>query len=96
MERFFRAYFPDANIKSQDNERLDLLEDFEKKSNNNVMDEKRFQKILKQLKAINSQYEEISKSDISHIKTLNDRNVIENYYYSNNFNLIHFSNNNYH
>ncbi len=92
MEKFFRAYFPDANIKNPDAEQLDLLEKFEKKSNNDLMDEKRYQKILNQIKSINSQNEEILYTDLSHLKTITDMSVIENYYFRNTFNLIHFSN----
>lgn len=91
METFFRAYFPDANIKSQDSDGLDLLEDYEKKSSNALKDEKRFHKVLKQIKAINTQHEQTLKSDVSSLNSINDRSVIENFYFTNSFNLIHFS-----
>jgi len=57
------------------------------------MDEKRFQKILKQIKALNSQNEEIMNSDFSHLNSINDKSVLENHYFVNSFNFIHFSNN---
>lgn len=91
IESFFRAYFPDANIKSLESDKLDLLEEFEKRSSNALMDEKKFQKILKQIQGVNSQNEQKLKSDVSSLNLINDRGVIENFYFTNSFNLIHFS-----
>jgi len=93
METFFRSYFPDANIYIQDSDKIDLLEDYEKISSNGLMDEKRFQKIIKQIQTINSQNEEILKLNVSSLNSQNDRSVIENFYFTNSFNLVHFSKN---
>lgn len=91
METFFRAYFPDANIKSQNNDSIDLLEDLEKKSSLSSLDEKRFQKVLKLINTLNTQNEHNLKSDTSNLKSINDKGVIENLYFTNSFNFIHFS-----